>query len=334
MRARASIALALVLAALVITPPAARAELEPIAYTVVRGDTAHRIASRHGLTLDELVALNDGLNTDRLRAGQRLVVGHGHPVRHRVRALETLAGIAERYGVHVHELVRWNPGLDARRLTVDRELRLWARRDDPPSLSRGRCDRGELVHGTPIPEHRAYVVRDPERAWVTRKVADVLTRSFDHLLNRHPDAPRLQIRDASRQQGGRLSSHHSHQSGRDVDIAYYQRRCPDNVCNRGRLRPDVLDASLQWTLLESWLRSGEVEYIFIDHALQAPLYEAARAAGATRAELSTWFQWPRGRNVRVGTIRHVPQHADHLHVRFACAADDPECIPSNPARED
>jgi LysM repeat protein/murein endopeptidase len=330
MRARAFIALALVLAALLFTPPAARAELEPIAYTVVRGDTAHRIASRHGLTLRELETLNDGLHVDRLRAGQRLVVGHGRPVRHRVRPHETLSAIAERYGVHIHELLRWNAGLDQRQLTADRELRLWARRDDPPSLSRGRCDRGELVHGITIPEHRAYVVRDSERAWVTRKVADVLTRSFDHLLRQHPSAPRIQIRDASRRDGGRLHRHHSHQSGRDVDIAYYQRRCGESVCNRRRTRPEHLDAALEWTLIESWLRSGEVEYIFVDHALQAPLYEAARAAGATREELSTWFQWPRGRDVRVGVIRHVPQHADHLHVRFACAADDPECIPSNP----
>ena len=333
MRARAFAALALVIVALALAPPGARADLEPIAYTVVRGDTASRIASRHGLTLDELRALNEGLVVDRLRTGQRLIVGHGRLVQHRVRPRETLSAIADRYGVRVEEIVRWNDGLDAQRVTVDRELTVWARRDDPPSLSRGRVDRGELVHGVSIPSHPAYVVRDPDRAWVTRHVADNIARGFDAVLARDPEAPRVQIRDASRPSGGRLREHHSHQSGRDVDLVYYQRRCPSGVCSRRWMRAEQLDAELQWTLLEAWLRTGEVEYVFIDHALQEPLWRAARDAGATRAELAAWFQWPRARHVRSGIIRHVRCHDEHLHVRFACAASDDECVPSNGTRE-
>jgi murein endopeptidase len=32
--------------------------------------------------------------------------------------------------------------------------------------------------------------------------------------------------------------------------------------------------------------------------------------------------------VRLGVIRHVPLHADHLHVRFQCASGDAQCISS------
>ena len=328
MRARAFAALALVIVALALVPPGVRADLEPIAYTVVLGDTATRIASRNGLSLRDLAALNDGLEVDRLRAGQQLVIGHGRLVQHRVRPRETLSLIAERYGVSTAEIVRWNDDVDPGRISTGRELRVWARRDDPPSVSRGRVDRGALVEGVELPSHPGYVVRDPERAWVTRHVATLLARGFDAVLQRDADAPRVQIRDASRPGGGRLREHHSHQSGRDVDLVYYQRRCPSGVCNRRWMEPEMLDAGLQWALLEPWLRSGAVEYVFIDHALQEPLWEAARASGATREELAAWFQWPRARHVRHGIIRHVRRHDEHLHVRFACAPHDTECVPS------
>ena len=81
-------------------------------------------------------------------------------------------------------------------------------------------------------------------------------------------------------------------------------------------------------LVETWLRSDVVEYVFVDHELQEPLWHAARDAGATREELSRWFQWPRPAHVRTGVIRHVPRHAEHLHVRFARAPADDTCVPS------
>ena len=51
-------------------PRLARADLESIPYSVAAGDTGSRIATRHGLTLAELRALNDGIDLDRLRVGQ------------------------------------------------------------------------------------------------------------------------------------------------------------------------------------------------------------------------------------------------------------------------
>lgn len=334
MRARALLAIALVLAGLAVGAPArVRADLEPIEHVVVRGETASRLAARNGLTLAELRALNEGLDLDRLRVGQRLVIGHGHRVDHRVRERETLSMIAERYDVRVEEIVRWNRGLDPGRVPVGRELRIWARRDEPPSESQGRVDEGALLHGVAIPSHPAYVVRDPRRAWVARHVAEHLARGFDAVLAVREDAPRVQIRDASFPNGGRMREHHSHQSGRDVDLVYYQRRCPSGVCSRRWMRPDLIDAELQWALLEAWLRAGVVEYVFVDHALQEPLWHAARAAGATREELAAWFQWPRAAHVRSGVIRHVPRHDEHLHVRFACAPSDPTCVPSDGSRD-
>jgi murein endopeptidase len=317
-----------VLVAIALAPRDVRADLEEIPYVVVAGDNASRIAARHGLTLRALRDLNGASDLERLRVGQRLVVGEGRLVLHRVRPGETAAVLAERYGVRPREIAAWNDGISIQRIAVDRELRIFARRDEPRSGSIGEVGAGSLENGIAIPPHPAYRVRDSARAWVTRDVAERITRAFDAVRARWDDLPALEIRDASRPSGGPMREHHSHQSGRDVDLAYYRVRCPRGICGHSWIRPDQLDAERQWALLETWIRAGHVEYVFVDHALQRPLYEAARAAGATREELATWFQWPRGSGVRAGIVRHVPRHTEHLHVRFTCAPHDERCVPS------
>jgi murein endopeptidase len=311
-----------------LAPAGARAELVDIPYAVVRGDTGRRIARRFGLTYAQLVALNDDRSLERLRIGERLVVGRGHRHVHRVHAGEALNDIAARYRVTVAEVLRWNPGLRPARLSRGEEIILYSEREEPPSESVGEVDDGTLLHGVALPPHPGFVVRHRERTFLTHDAAEHLLRAFDRLRDTDEDAPRLQIGDASRAHGGPLEQHRSHQSGRDVDIDYFHVRCRE-TCGHRRLSPEQLDADRQWRLIEPWLRERVIEYVFIDHTLQEPLYEAALRAGAARADLARWFQWPRAADVRVGVIRHVPSHADHMHVRFACAPHDTACVPSD-----
>lgn len=329
------LACALTAAALFGRPDPARAELVDIPYVVVRGDTGRRVARRFGLTFAELRAMNSERSLERLRAGETLVVGRGHRHVHRVVGGEALTDIAGRYRVTVPELQRWNPALRPAHLARGQEIVLYSDRAEPPSESVGEVASGSLVNGVPLPTHPGFVVRHRERTYMTAEAAEHLLRAFDNLRQGDDEPPRLQIGDASRARGGRLDSHRSHQSGRDVDIDYFYLRCRE-TCGHHRISPSDLDAERQWRLIEPWLREGSVEYIFIDHALQEPLYEAARRAGASRAELSRWFQWPRASDQRYGTIRHVPSHADHMHVRFVCAPHDTGCVPSdgrNPQHE-
>ena len=320
-----SLALAVIGASTIDAAPAS-AELADIPYRVVSGDTARRIARRHGLTLAELQALNGNAPLERIRQGQQLIVGQGHLHVHRVRRGESLPDIAARYRVELRAIQRWNTL--APRLQAGTELRIYTDHEEPPSESIGRADRGSLVNGIAVPPHPGFVVRQRTRAYMTQDAADQLLHAFDVLHDNDEDAPRVEIRDASRPHGGPLDQHRSHQSGRDVDIGYFLTRC-GNTCAHRRLHPRDLDAARQWRLIETWLREGAVEYIFIDHALQEPLYEAAREAGASRAQLQAWFQWPRAADVRFGTIRHVPRHADHMHVRFNCANGDASCVSSH-----
>lgn len=311
-------------------PSPVRADLEDVPYTVVRGDTGHRIARRFGLSLAELVALNDDRSLDRLRPGETLVVGRAHHHTHRVLPGETLERIASRWEVEPAHLSAWNGIGRARALETGAELDVWSPLSRPPSESRGSVHTGSLEHGIVVPPHTGYRVHDERRAWVTTFVAAALVDGFDALRTRFPRSPAIEIRDASLEHGGPMREHRSHTSGRDVDMSYFRLSCASaSECGHRWTRSDALDAEREWALLEHWIRADLLEYVFVDYELQGPLYDAARAAGASRAELDRWFQYPRGESSRMGLIRHVPRHADHLHVRFACAPYDDACEPSD-----
>ena len=80
-------------------------------YTVRRGDSLNRIAQRHGVTVNNLLAWNN-LRSSRIYPGQVLNVGGGGSrsgvVSYRIRRGDTLAGIAQRFNVTVSDLKRWN----------------------------------------------------------------------------------------------------------------------------------------------------------------------------------------------------------------------------------
>lgn len=294
-------------------------------HRIARGQTLVSIASRYGVSVSSLRELNPALDPSRLIVGRTVRVREesGRRVDYRVRRGDTLSRIATRHRVSVADLRRWNRNVRSG-LRAGSTIRLWS--DVPASTSEsiGAPNRGQLAHAERLPQHRGYRMRDPQRAYATLETTLWMLDAFDAVLEAHPTSPRVRVHDISRREGGRMRGHRSHQSGRDVDIAYYQKRC-SGPCRFRRLQPDQLDAARQWTLLESWLRHDRVEAIFIDYRLQEPLYNEARRRGATRGQLRRWFQYPSGRTYPLGRVRHFPKHQDHLHVRFSCPDTDSRC---------
>jgi LysM repeat protein len=290
---------------------------------VAPGETLDAIAGELGVSVAELQGWNPDLDPARLQPGRELVFRRAGPVEHVVAPHETLSEIAERSGVAVADVVAWNAGIEPDRIAVGQRLLLRPHR--PPTESFGAPTCGRLVDGRQLPPHPAYVIRNPDRSWATDETIEQLRTAFDAVILRHPTANRVRVHDLSLPGGGPIDDHRSHQSGRDVDIIYYQRTCADGVCGLEHVLPRQLDFGPQWTLLEHWLRRREAQRIFIDYGLQEVLYNYARRHGATRTELEAWFQYPRGRNADVGVIRHFPNHGDHLHVRFVCPEDDASC---------
>ncbi len=110
--------------------------------------------------------------------------------------------------------------------------------------------------------------------------------------------------------GGSAIHHRSHQNGRDVDVGMYAKgnRPLDTFVP---MSEENLDAAKTWCLIENLIASQRVQYIFLDRRVQKVLYEYAVARGYDQAYLNRVFG-----NVRGSLIQHVPNHVDHMHVRF------------------
>ncbi len=100
---------------------------------------------------------------------------------------------------------------------------------DPASLgpaSIGPASAGALVNGVQMPRGDHWQLLDPGRAWGTQETVDALVRSIERVNERLPGAPPVAIGHLSAKNGGHLSPHKSHQSGRDADVGYYYKSGP------------------------------------------------------------------------------------------------------------
>jgi LysM repeat protein len=327
------------LSALLAGPPRA-AWAGPHAYVVQPGDTLWNLAEDNGCTVDQLRKLNQ------LKPDQPLVVGRELDLSacagaskgasgkvYKVVSGDSLASIARRHGTSVDELRRLNK-LEGSLIRVGQTLKVPGEAARPIRLlvgqSRGTPSHGWLHKPTQLPRSNHYHRRRPERTYAAAHVVDHTLNAIHEARQSFPNAHRLAIGDLSDQDGGPLSGHASHQSGRDIDIGFYFRKLPagypDEFVDASK---DNLDADATWALLESFVRSagqpGGVEKVFIDYEVQGWLYEAARRDGWSKTKLVDVFQYPDGHHAKHGIVRHVANHRDHMHVRFTCAPDDGGC---------
>lgn len=310
-------------------------DVSVLIYRTVPGDTLGCIARRHQVSVERLREDNPALRRG-VEVGLRLRIRGGvdprsgdeeggeEPVYDTVANGDNLTRIANRHRVTLDQLRSWNSDLDGDVIRVG--ARLVVGRSGARSASVGAPYCGHVVGARQLESHEGYVLRNPARSWATASTLSRLRRAFDVVRRRDGQAPRVRVHDLGLEGGGPIDDHRSHQSGRDVDLTYYQRRgCADDGCPLGPVDPRGVDVRHQWMLLREWLRRGDAEAIYVDYELQRPLYEEARRRGATSAELERYFQYPRGRRHREGIIRHFPNHRDHLHVRFACERSEPQC---------
>lgn len=94
------------------------ANSSPVSYVVKAGDTLTALASRFGLTVEQIMALN-ALSGTALRIGQTLLLAGSPaeivvtaapeaPTLYAVQTGDTLYGIAQKFGVSVENLLQWN----------------------------------------------------------------------------------------------------------------------------------------------------------------------------------------------------------------------------------
>ena len=91
------------------------------------------------------------------------------------------------------------------------------------------------------------------------------------------------------------------------------------------MNADNLDVEKNWYVLEYFLKTKKVQYIFVDYNLQKYFYDYARVHGYSDAQLKSIIQYPNGKKSYFAIIRHSNGHVNHFHVRFVCAATDKDC---------
>jgi hypothetical protein len=131
------------------------------------------------------------------------------------------------------------------------------------------------------------------------------------------------VGDISLYNGGYFPPHKSHRDGLDIDIGIYQKNNRP-IKNFSKARPEEVDYEKTWDFIWALLETGQVEIIYVDYSHQANLYEAAKKEGMDEETMKALFQYPDGRGVRKGVIRHWSGHRGHLHVRFKGVPKDKE----------
>ncbi len=258
---------------------------ETIEIEVAPGDTVSVIAEKHGLTVAELVRMQQGalIDPDKLVVGRKLVV------------------------------------------TVDRGIVPDFLPAAPPPKPKARGGgggrmasrvRGRANVGVRLPDDARYYIKRPHLAYGTDHTIRAIQRAIEQYRGRHRKSPLVHIGDISRQGGGALRSHLSHRVGVDVDVGYVLRGADaDRTMFTGVTR-DNLDLARTWSLVRAFVDTDEVEVVFMDYGLQKLLYEYARDRGVDEDSLDEIFQYPRGRGRSHGIVRHWRSHQHHFHVRF------------------
>jgi murein endopeptidase len=178
------------------------------------------------------------------------------------------------------------------------------------SMTFGTATRGGLLNAVHMPEDDRWTLVDPPHAWGTAETINNLVTTIDAVTDQFPGSPRLFIGDISRREGGYLSPHLSHQSGRDVDIGYFYQT---NAAWYVRATPQNLDRPRTWALIRTFIARTDVHYIFIDRRVQHLLREYAEKIGEDSAWLESIFH---GTATEPPIILHEPGHDTHFHVRF------------------
>jgi len=186
----------------------------------------------------------------------------------------------------------------------------------------GRLHNGVLLSRSGVGYSRRSNVK--ERYYGTDETIAFIEYLGRRLHATYPHSAPMFIGDISKKGGGRVPPHGSHRSGRDVDIAFFEKTNAERKHFNGRLSLAELDVEKSWFLIETLLLTDQVLYIFINARLLPAFRAHARDVGWDDADLDRFFLMPDTKNRR-GLIRHASGHTYHFHVRFKCPRGAKRC---------
>ncbi|MEM9695090.1 MAG: penicillin-insensitive murein endopeptidase, partial [Myxococcota bacterium] len=170
------------------------------------------------------------------------------------------------------------------------------------SVSLGKPNGGALLNGVSMPESSRWQIVDPVRAFGTVETVAFLQTAINAVHEQFPKGTHpMFIGHLSRQKGGRLWPHRSHQSGRDVDLGYYYK--PEYAEWYRPATALTIDRARSWAFVKALITRTDVEYIFISTRVQKILKDYAISVGEDRQWLDSIFEF-RSRNPEP-IIRHT-----------------------------
>ncbi len=316
-------------------------------HRVVKRETVEQLALRYRVKASSLRSWNK-LDEDeqpeegsKLRVFSAITTPPREPVEYTLREGESWVSISRPFGANPADVRRYNYYRVRRNLDPGEVVVVWAdpmirdaiARDDPPpgpaaeirpgGYSYGFPHRGQLINGVRIPESEAYVLRYPNSAWGTTWAVRATVTALHGFREKSGYGGLVRLGTMSRQRGGDVGGHRSHQSGRDLDV-----RLPLRAELNQQLKPSKrrVDWLATWRLIDAFLETGKVKVIFFDYRRQKLIYRAAKESGVSEEELDEVLQWPIGRGELDGKVRHSSGHTGHIHVRFTCAPYETECV--------
>lgn len=192
----------------------------------------------------------------------------------------------------------------------------------------GFYSNGSLENGAELPQEGTGYMRlylEHDRGWGTDDLVQMITGAAQEMETLHPGLGRLQVEDLGQFGGGEIDGHASHQNGLDVDLTYYrrdglehdpvssgQKYSPSMVID-GKISPNF-DSKRNWQFMKSLHRHGRVQRIFVDPVIKRELCREASRQGEKASHARV-----------LQSLRHLENHADHLHVRLRCPVKDKRC---------
>ncbi|MDB4936041.1 MAG: hypothetical protein JWP87_3013 [Labilithrix sp.] len=199
----------------------------------------------------------------------------------------------------------------------------------------GLPHRGVLTQATELPADGAgyhLLAADNERHFGTPRFVAAIERAAANVGRERPGGT-LTIGDLSAKNGGKISSHSSHRSGRDGDLLLYMSTLEGapitstsfvHVGNDGLAWDDAdkrflrFDVEREWLLVKTLVEDPEarVQWLFVSTPVEAMLIDWARARGESGDTIV------RAMDMMLQPGPPAQSHDDHIHVRIACDAGE------------
>lgn len=141
-------------------------------------------------------------------------------------------------------------------------------------------------------------VRRPRNAWGTATAVASLLQALERY--HQSGLADVTIGDMSKEGGGPLKPHKSHQFGRDVDLSF----------------DGTLPLEPTAKLLQAFLLDDNVGAIFLDWNAQREVWHALALDPDLALGVEPELQYPLAKGTGRTRIRHWPGHKNHIHVRF------------------